>query len=87
MNPWIVIPVVVALALVWLALVAWATYRAADRPVTVTCPETHAPVKVRRDPLQAVKSLFSRKSQRVVACDRWPERADCDRACERDLRA
>jgi Na+-transporting methylmalonyl-CoA/oxaloacetate decarboxylase gamma subunit len=51
----------------------------------VKCPETGRQVEVACDPAQALKATLMDTRQRVVDCDRWPERADCDRACEARL--
>jgi hypothetical protein len=55
----------------------------AARQRQVICPENGAPADVRCDGRQAVRSMFGRGGDRVVGCERWPERAGCDRGCER----
>lgn len=53
----------------------------------VVCPETGLEVKVDVDPKHAAKAVFIGEHLRVVNCDRWPARRDCDRACEKDIHA
>lgn len=49
----------------------------------VVCPETGIEVDVNCDPGQAAGAVLVGKHLRVTGCERWPEKANCDRACER----
>lgn len=53
----------------------------------VECPETGTIVRVSVDCRQAAKAVLTRRHLRVVDCERWPERQDCDRSCEHTLYA
>jgi hypothetical protein len=86
MDPEVVIPAVLAIALVYVvAPCAVVAALAARRARTVTCPETAGPALVKLDPKRAVRAVFSNLGPRVVDCARWPERAGCERGCEAGL--
>ena len=51
----------------------------------VICPDNGQPAGVACDGGSAVKALFVGGHLRVCDCDRWPEKAGCDRACEKQL--
>ncbi len=68
-----------------LGLMLLATLTARHR--RAICPETGMEVDVRCDPDQAARALFVGKHLRVTGCERWPERAGCDRACEKCIYA
>ena len=53
----------------------------------VVCPETGRDVEVQIDPKHAAKAVFTGEHLRVVDCERWPARKDCDRACEKTVHA
>ena len=86
MDPAIVIPAIIAIAVLYLLMptLVFGT-QAASHPKTVECPETKDFVQVDVDPLICVKRMFADGPQEVVNCSRWPESADCDRACEKCL--
>jgi hypothetical protein len=49
---------------------------------TVTCPETHSPVKVRFKAFRAAfTSLNGKPKLSLASCSNWPARATCDQAC------
>ena len=53
----------------------------------VVCPETGQEVEVRIDSKRAAKAVFTGQHLRVVECERWPARKDCDRDCEKNIHA
>jgi hypothetical protein len=75
----IVVALVVVAAVVRAAVVVYRRYRG---PMSVTCPETQAPVGVEIDRNQAfLTTLFGKPDLRLHDCTRWPGRGDCDQAC------
>ncbi|HHH27960.1 MAG TPA: hypothetical protein ENK57_06405 [Polyangiaceae bacterium] len=75
---------VLSLAIVMLAVLVGAALIAA-RKQRVVCPENGQAVDVSCDPRGAVKTVFAGGHLRVSDCERWPEMAGCDRACEKQL--
>jgi hypothetical protein len=52
----------------------------------VTCPETQKPVAVKVDVWHAVASaVWEKPDLKLTTCTRWPERADCDQPCVRQI--
>ena len=70
---------VLSLAMLLLGVVTlftvWNTRR------TVTCPENGEVANIDTDPEQAMRSTFRGEPEQVIACSRWPERANCARDC------
>jgi hypothetical protein len=62
-----------------------AMWRAKHRHTT--CPETGRDVEVAVDRKHAAKAVFTGEHLKVADCERWPERAGCDRGCEKHLHA
>ena len=57
-------------------------------PREVCCPETNKFAVVQVDGLHAaVTGVFDSPVLRVIACSRWPEGQNCDRACLRRIEA
>jgi hypothetical protein len=55
-------------------------------PRGLWCPETNEFAIVRLDALHAsVTSVLDTPDLRLVACSRWPEHQNCDRACLRGM--
>jgi hypothetical protein len=75
----VIVALGVAVAIVHAALVVLGNYRG---PMSVTCPETRAPVGVEVDRNEAfITTLFGKPDLRLHDCTRWPEKRDCDQAC------
>jgi hypothetical protein len=72
----------VAISVAYMAAAIVAVVLAA-RQRRVVCPENGVPVDVRCDGKQAVRTMFGLGGDRVVGCERWPEKKGCDRACEK----
>lgn len=54
----------------------------------ITCPETKDAAVVRLDARRAaVASFAGRRDFRLSECTRWPERADCEQACLKQIEA
>jgi hypothetical protein len=48
----------------------------------VTCPETHEPVAVEVDPMDAAfRSFLKTREIHLQSCTRWPEKAGCGQEC------
>jgi hypothetical protein len=87
MNPWFVLPALVAVAAVFVLLpVGLAVYSRLRGPHAVVCPVNCRPATVRVDAGRAGWSaLFGRTSLRLLACSLLPERLSCGRSCLRSL--
>ena len=85
MTGYALLYIVIAVAVFAGMLATLATFRASHR-ITV-CPETGKNVVVAVDRKQAMKAVFTGKHLKVVHCNRWPERGDCDRDCENHIHA
>lgn len=82
MEPLIVIPAIIAIAIVFVVVpVAVTTYLGARKPLEITCPGVGARVMVQVDAKRATLAMFSTARQRVTGCSLWPERAFCERDC------
>ena len=84
-NPSVAREWIVGLGLGVVVVVVATTRGAARRRQRVRCTETGKDVQVRCDPVQAARATFTDEPPRVDDCSRWPERAGCDRACEKDV--
>jgi hypothetical protein len=86
MNPWIVLPAIVALAVVYVmlptGLLAFFRYRLRK---LLRCPRTGEGAQVRFDSGWAGLSaaLTGHPSLRVSLCSLWPERSGCGRECQK----
>jgi len=67
---------------VFISLALIAGWRSRNR--RVVCPETRRPLLVAVDDADEA-SFAAGRHLRVIDCDRWPEKADCDRDCEHAL--
>jgi len=85
MDPTAALQWIAAMGFGFVALVVATTAIAARMRQRVRCPDNGKLVQVRCDPVQAVRSTFVDEPARVDDCSRWPKRAGCDRACERDV--
>lgn len=56
-----------------------------SRKQHVVCPDNGRLVDVTCGATSATKTLFTGGHLRVTGCERWPEMAGCDRACENQL--
>jgi len=57
----------------------------ASRHRNVVCPDNGQTVDVSCDPRGAIEAVFVGGHLRVTDCERWPEKADCDHGCEKQL--
>ncbi len=81
--PWIVLPAIVAIAVVYVLLPVvgevFARFRAKR---AVTCPETGTNAKIGVDARwAAVTAAFRHPLLRVKTCSLWPERGGCEQSC------
>jgi hypothetical protein len=85
MNPWIVLPAIVAVALFYVLLpVALTTYSRYRQLRFFRCPETREETWVLFDAGRAMlSSCFGRPRLLVRSCALWPLGAECARACGR----
>jgi hypothetical protein len=87
----VVLIVLIAVALVMVAAVVRAAvvvFRRYRGPMSVTCPETHAPVGVEIDRNQVfLTTLFGKPDLRLRDCTRWPRREKCQQACLSQIEA
>jgi hypothetical protein len=83
MNPWIIVPAIVALAIVYVALpVALTTFFRFRRQLNLRCPETGTEAGLYFDAGRAaVSACFGPPALAVRNCSLWPERGGCPRAC------
>ena len=54
---------------------------AANKPITVTCPETHEDVQITLDPEAAGNAELWNRKQHVATCSRFEDEPDCDEEC------
>jgi hypothetical protein len=86
MDPHIVLPEVIGIGLGFVVLPAIAIeMTTAGAPHPLACPRDGQAAEVRLDRKRAALALFTDARQRVSGCSLWPERAECDRACEATL--
>lgn len=83
MNAWVVIPVILLLAIVYVMLPVGLAVRTWYRHVrTVRCPEAGLDAAVAVDASQAgLAAAVGRRARRVTGCALWPERQACGRQC------
>lgn len=86
-EPFVLIGAIVALGILYVLLpVGMTIYRKVRGPRAVTCPETGETEVVEVDAARAVTtSLFGHEDVEITGCSRWPENADCDRGCARQI--
>lgn len=86
MDPEVVLPAVVGIGVGFVVLPMMGMQAAAARwPQPVVCPDNGKEEQVRVGMKRALLSIFTDGPQKVVDCSRWPEKCDCDRACEKHL--
>jgi hypothetical protein len=83
MNPWVVVPLLAAVAVAFVllpvALAAWGHYR---RPKQVDCPLAGRPATVLIGaPQAALAALVGAPPPLVRACSLWPRYLGCPQAC------
>jgi hypothetical protein len=76
---------VISLAVVMVAAVVGFVMLSA-RKQHVVCPDNGQLVDVHCDPIRAAGAVFKGGHLYVTDCERWPEKAGCDHACEKQLR-
>jgi hypothetical protein len=83
MNPWVVVPMLAALAILFVMLpVALAVYTKFHRLMLVRCPATGAEAEVRIHAVQAgLRECVGGHRPRVSQCSFWPQRKDCAQDC------
>jgi len=84
MNPWIVLPAIIALGLVYIMLPTGLQAFFRYRPTKLLrCPETGDPARVLIDARRAGLSAALRGSPSlsVRECSLWPVRSGCGRDC------
>lgn len=85
MNPWIVLPAIVVVGVVYvmlpIGLNAFVRYR---RRKLLLCPVARDPARIQVNARRAgVSAAFGHPSLRVMSCSLWPERNGCGRECVR----
>jgi hypothetical protein len=87
MDPEVVLPAIMGIGVGFVVLPMMGMQAAAARwPQTVTCPDNGKEEQVRLGMKRALLTVFTDGQQRVTDCSRWPEKCDCNRACEAALR-
>ncbi|MBI4638891.1 MAG: hypothetical protein HY727_21350 [Candidatus Rokubacteria bacterium] len=83
MNPWIVLPTLAVLAVVFVMLpVGLAVYASYGRQKLVRCPETGGQAAVAVDRYRAgLGAALGTRLTRIRACSLWPGRQGCGQAC------
>ena len=86
-EPVLLIAALAALGALYVLLpVGLAAYRRVRGPRAVTCPETGRPEVIEVDTTRAVTaSLVGHDDVEITDCSRWPEDADCDRQCAKQV--
>ncbi len=80
MNPEIVIPMVVAIAVGFL-LIPSIIIAATGTRRSATCPDNGDVVQLRLGRGAEVKRLFNDGQRSICDCSRWPENVGCDKDC------
>ncbi|HEV8440016.1 MAG TPA: hypothetical protein VGT40_18150 [Methylomirabilota bacterium] len=82
MNPWLIMPALVVLAVIYVLLPVGAAmstrYR---RAKLVRCPLTGRKTALRVERAGVAEALGRRSLRRVSYCSLWPERRNCSQAC------
>lgn len=83
MNPWIVVPSLLLVAIVFVLLpVGAAVFSRFRHPWRVPCPIAHAEAQIGIDPVAAARAeLMGRPHLSVVSCSLWPARQGCAQRC------
>lgn len=85
MDPWIVVPMLAVIAVVFVILpVGGAVFTHFRRRKLVRCPATDGDAIIRVNAVQAAVAESIRGSGLTIAeCSFWPKRRSCDQACLR----
>lgn len=85
MNPWVILPALAALAILYVLLpVALTTFSRYRRQQNLKCPETGKEAGLYFDAGRAaVSACYGRPALSVQNCSLWPERSGCAQACRR----
>ena len=89
MNPWIVLPAIVALGIVYVMLpIGLETFFHYHRRKVLHCPEVGDEAWVLIDARRAgLSAAFGHPSLRGRSCFLWPPRDNCGRGCRKKLEA
>jgi nucleotide-binding universal stress UspA family protein len=82
MNPWLILPALVAVALIFVAApVAAAAFREWRRPWRLICPRAGMVAQIRVGPAQAALAEVIGGRPAVARCSLWPPLAGCRDEC------
>lgn len=83
MDPWIVLPSLIAIAIVFVVVpVALGTYTAYRRPKDVRCPADGSAATIQVEAGRAaLAEVAGVHAHSIATCSLWPERAGCNEAC------
>lgn len=83
MDPWIVLPAIAALALVFVvAPVGAATFTHWRRPFRLTCPRTKTEAQIRVSAASAARAaVLGRDTPQLARCSLWSKTAGCRAEC------
>ena len=83
MDPWIVMPSLIAIAIVFVVLpIALGTYTAYRGPKTVRCPVDGQPAAIRVERgIAAVSAVAGVRAHCIASCSLWPGRVGCNEEC------
>ena len=83
MNPWVVLPVLLLIALVFVLMPVGArAFAAWRRPVRLTCPQAGRTAQLMVPPLRAaVAAVFGRQTSGVARCSLWHDVRACHEEC------
>jgi hypothetical protein len=86
MTTHLIVPLVLIVVLSFYVAIAWRTWVRVHGTRVVVCPETQRPVAVNVDVGHAMTtSVWEKPDLRLTSCSRWPERADCDQPCVKQI--
>jgi hypothetical protein len=84
MNPWIVIPFLGAIAILFVVLpVGGAAYGQFRRQKLVRCPTGNSDAVIRVDPVRAAVAESLGRRIVIAQCSRWPKHGTCGQDCLR----
>lgn len=85
MNPWVILPALAALAIVYVLLpVGLTTFSRYRRQLNLRCPVGGEEAGLYFDAGRAgFSACFGRPALSVRNCSLWPERSNCGRLCTR----
>jgi hypothetical protein len=86
MTTHLIVPLVLIVVLSFYVAIAWRTWVRVHGTRVVVCPETQRPVAVNVDVGHAMTTaVWEKPDLRLTSCSRWPERADCDQPCVKQI--